>query len=178
MKITSFSSIGLIPQVDFDGTDVLLIIGANPLVSHGHLAGMPFPSKRLQDIKKRGGKVIVADPRLTKTAKVASISIQPRPGTDYAWLGYVIRELLLDENNMEGIKNLFSKSENNIENEFLDGDTKNVETQTPPGSDSDESEPEEVLDNHMRKNTSEYYELNYKILFGLSSICLFFRQSS
>ena len=102
-QITSFSSIGLIPQVDFDGTDVLLIIGANPVVSHGHLAGMPFPRKRLRDIKKRGGKVIVADPRLTKTAKVASISIQPRPGTDYAWLGYVIRELLLDENNMEGI---------------------------------------------------------------------------
>ena len=101
-QMTSFSSIGLISQVDFDGTDVLLIIGANPVVSHGHLTGMPFPGKRLRDIKKRGGKVIVADPRLTKTAKVASINIQPRPGTDYAWLGYVIRELLLDENNLDG----------------------------------------------------------------------------
>jgi anaerobic selenocysteine-containing dehydrogenase len=99
----SCSSIGSIPQVDFYGTDVLLIIGANPVVSHGHLAGMLFPRKRLRDIKKRGGKVIVADPRLTKTAKVASISIQPRPGTDYAWLGYVICELLVDENNSEGI---------------------------------------------------------------------------
>lgn len=93
-NITSYATLGLIPQVDFDGTDCLLIVGANPIVSHGHLGGMPYPGKRLRDITKRGGKVIVADPRLTKTAKRASFHIRPKPGTDYAWLGFVIRELL------------------------------------------------------------------------------------
>ena len=93
-NITSYATLGLIPQVDFDGTDCLLIVGANPIVSHGHLAGLPYPGKRLRDITSRGGKVIVADPRQTRTANRASLHIRPKPGTDYAWLGFVIRELL------------------------------------------------------------------------------------
>lgn len=95
-NLTSYATLGLIPQVDFAGTDCLLIVGANPIVSHGHLGGMPYPGKRLRDILKRDGKVIVADPRMTRTAKIASFHLRPKPGTDYAWLGFVIRELLAD----------------------------------------------------------------------------------
>ena len=95
-QMTSFSTSGLIPQVDFDNTDLLLIVGSNLVVSHGHLAGIPYPGKRLRDIKKRGGQVIVADPHKTQTSKFASRHIQPKPGSDYAWLGFVIRELLME----------------------------------------------------------------------------------
>jgi anaerobic selenocysteine-containing dehydrogenase len=95
-NITSGTALGLIPQIDFDRTDCLLLVGANPIVSHGHLAGMPYPGKRIGDIIKRGGTVIAADPRLTKTAKKASMHVRPLPGSDYAWLAFVIRELLAD----------------------------------------------------------------------------------
>jgi anaerobic selenocysteine-containing dehydrogenase len=95
-NITSYATLNLIPQIDFDRTDCLLLVGANPMVSHGHLAGMPYPGKRLRDILKRGGTVIVVDPRTTKTAKRASLHISPLPGRDYAWLAFVIRDLLFD----------------------------------------------------------------------------------
>lgn len=95
-NITSCTAIGLIPQIDFDQTDCLLLVGANPIVSHGHLAGMPYPGKRMHDIKQRGGTVIAADPRVTKTTKKSSLHIRPNPGSDYAWLAFVIRELLSD----------------------------------------------------------------------------------
>ena len=95
-NITSGAALGLIPQIDFDRTDCLLLVGTNPIVSHGHLAGMPYPGKRMRDIIKRGGTVICADPRMTKTAKRASLHVRPLPGSDYAWLAFVIRELLAD----------------------------------------------------------------------------------
>lgn len=96
-QATSFSSSGLIPQVDFDNTDLLLIVGSNLTVSHGHLAGIQYPGKRLRDIKKKGGQIIVADPQKTNTSNYASLHIRPNPGTDYAWLGYVIRALLIED---------------------------------------------------------------------------------
>lgn len=95
-NITSCTALGLIPQIDFDRTDCLLLVGSNPIVSHGHLAGIPYPGKRIRDIMKRGGTVITADPRITKTAQIASLHVRPLPGSDYAWLAFVIRELLGD----------------------------------------------------------------------------------
>ena len=56
---------------DIDRTNFILMIGANPMVSNGSMmtaAGMP---KRIKSIQKRGGKVVVIDPRRTETAKVA-----------------------------------------------------------------------------------------------------------
>lgn len=93
-NMTSGASAGLIPQIDFDLTDCLLLVGANPIVSHGHLAGMPYPGKRLHDIIQRGGTVITVDPRITRTSRKASLHARPLPGTDYAWLAFVINQLL------------------------------------------------------------------------------------
>jgi anaerobic selenocysteine-containing dehydrogenase len=95
-NITSYTSLSLIPQIDFELTDCLLLVGTNPVVSHGHLAGIPYPAKRIRDIIKRGGSVIVADPYTSKTAERASLHIKPLPGSDYAWLAFTIRELLSD----------------------------------------------------------------------------------
>ena len=95
-NITSGTALGLIPQIDFDHTDCLLLVGSNPIVSHGHLAGMPYPGKRMRDIMRRGGTVIVADPRITKTTQRASLHVRSKPGSDYAWLAFVMRELLAD----------------------------------------------------------------------------------
>ncbi|MFE6862116.1 molybdopterin-dependent oxidoreductase [Nocardia sp. NPDC057668] len=57
-----------VPIPDLARTDLLLIMGANPLVSHGSLLTAPRIRDRLRDIVGRGGRVVVIDPRRTETA--------------------------------------------------------------------------------------------------------------
>ena len=66
------------------------MIGANPFVSNGSLMTAPDVPGRLRAIKKRGGKVVVIDPRRTRTATEASEHHFIRPGADaYFLLGIV-----------------------------------------------------------------------------------------
>lgn len=74
------------PVADIDRTQYFLIVGANPVVSHGSLMTMPDTSARLKAIIERGGKVVVIDPRRTETAKIASEHHFIRPGTDASFL--------------------------------------------------------------------------------------------
>jgi len=71
-----------IPIPDIDRTDHLLIWGANPLVSNGSLLTAPDMRGRIRRIRERGGKVVVIDPRRTRTAEHASEHHFIRPGTD------------------------------------------------------------------------------------------------
>ena len=71
-----------IPVPDVDRTDHLLILGANPLVSNGSLLTAPDMRGRLRAIRKRGGKVVVIDPRRTRTAEAADEHHFIRPGGD------------------------------------------------------------------------------------------------
>ncbi len=79
---------------DFENTNCLFILGGQIEAS--------FPSqwKFFTQAKKRGAKVIVADPRYTKTASQADLYLQIRPGTDCAlalgMLNVVINEGLYD----------------------------------------------------------------------------------
>src|SRR5215510_3462108 len=82
-----------IPVPDIDRTHHLLIVGANPAVSHGSLMTMPNAPGRLKDVVKRGGKVVVIDPRRTETAKLASEHHFIRPGTDAAFLLALVHTL-------------------------------------------------------------------------------------
>jgi anaerobic selenocysteine-containing dehydrogenase len=72
----------LIPIPDIDRTNFFLILGANPAVSNGSLMTAPGVGRRLQEIRKRGGKVILIDPRFTETARLADRHLFIRPGTD------------------------------------------------------------------------------------------------
>ena len=58
-------------------TDFLVVIGANPIVSHGSVLTVPRIKDRMHDIVKRGGRVLVIDPRRTETA------------AQFEWLGIV-----------------------------------------------------------------------------------------
>lgn len=76
-------------------TDFLLIIGANPMVSHGGLITLPPISDRLRAITARGGRVVVVDPERTKTA--ASFEhVAIRPTTDAWLLGAMINVLICE----------------------------------------------------------------------------------
>jgi len=72
----------LLPVPDLDRTDFLLVIGANPAVSNGSLMSAPDVARRLKDIRRRGGRLVVVDPRRTETAALADRHLFIRPGTD------------------------------------------------------------------------------------------------
>ena len=81
---------------DVDRTDHLLILGANPLASNGSLLTAPDMRGRLRAIQERGGKVVVVDPRRSRTAEVADEHHFIRPGTD-AHLLFALVHVILDE---------------------------------------------------------------------------------
>jgi anaerobic selenocysteine-containing dehydrogenase len=81
---------------DVDRTDHLLILGANPLASNGSLLTAPDMRGRLRAIRARGGKVVVVDPRRTRTAREADEHHFIRPGTD-ALLLFALVHTLFDE---------------------------------------------------------------------------------
>ncbi len=72
----------LLPIPDLDRTGFLLVIGANPAVSNGSLMSAPDVARRIKDLRKRGGRVVVIDPRRTETAALADAHLFVRPGTD------------------------------------------------------------------------------------------------
>ena len=71
-----------IPVPDLDRTDYLLMLGANPLESNGSLCTAPDFPGRLKRLRERGGRLVVVDPRTTRTAKLADRHLAIRPGTD------------------------------------------------------------------------------------------------
>src|SRR4051794_30343033 len=81
---------------DLDRTDHLLILGANPLHSNGSLLTAPDVRGRLRAIRARGGKVVVIDPRRTRTAHEADEHHFIRPGTD-ALLLFALVHVLVEE---------------------------------------------------------------------------------
>ena len=84
----------LIPIPDIDRTDFMLIIGGNPMVSNGSLMTSPNFSKRMKNIQKRGGKVVVVDPRKTLTGKKADEHIFIKPETDALFLLSMVKTIL------------------------------------------------------------------------------------
>jgi len=71
-----------LPVPDLDRTNFFLILGANPAVSNGSMMTAPGVGRRLQEIRQRGGKVILIDPRFTETARLADRHLFIKPGTD------------------------------------------------------------------------------------------------
>ena len=86
----------LIPIPDIDRTSYFLIFGGNPMVSNGSLMTVPDFPNRVRELKARGGRMVVFDPRRTETAKVATEHVFVRPGTD-AWVLLAILNTLFAE---------------------------------------------------------------------------------
>ena len=95
-QLTSLLMFGhqlMIPIPDIDRTDYFLILGGNPVASNGSMMTTPDVTRRLAGIRKRGGKVVVIDPRRTETAAVASEHHFIRPATDAALLMAMINTM-------------------------------------------------------------------------------------
>ena len=72
----------LLPVPDVDRTQFHLMLGANPAVSNGSMMTAPGMSRRLEEIRQRGGKVVLVDPRYNETAPLVDRHLFIRPGTD------------------------------------------------------------------------------------------------
>jgi len=77
-----FGGGSVVPVPDLDRTSYVLMLGANPLASNGSLMTAPDVRGRLTALQARGGKLVVVDPRRTRTARVADEHVPIRPGTD------------------------------------------------------------------------------------------------
>jgi anaerobic selenocysteine-containing dehydrogenase len=86
-------SAALSGRPDYANTTFVMLVGSNPVVSHGHTVAMANPKGYLKELTERA-ELWVIDPRRTETARMAAGHLAPRPGTDYAVLAFLVRELL------------------------------------------------------------------------------------
>lgn len=88
-------------------SECFLIAGSNCAECH------PIAMKWVNRARAKGAKVIVVDPRFTRTASQADIFAQIRPGTDIAYLGaminYYIENKLYDEYYVKNFTNALYK---------------------------------------------------------------------
>lgn len=81
---------------DIARTDLLLVIGANPLASNGSMWTVPDFKGKAKAMRSRGGKLIVIDPRRTETASVADEHHFIRPGSDVFLLAAMVQTLFAE----------------------------------------------------------------------------------
>lgn len=100
-----FGGMYTVPLPDIDRCSYLLILGANPLVSNGSLLTAPGMRARLRALRRRGGRLIVVDPKRTQTAQEADRHFPIRPGAD-ALLLFALIHVLAGENliNLRGLE--------------------------------------------------------------------------
>ncbi|HAS46400.1 MAG TPA: dehydrogenase [Microscillaceae bacterium] len=89
-----FGHQAMFPVPDIAHTDFFLILGANPLVSNGSIMSTPNIGAKFKELQQRGGKIVVIDPRRTRTAQAADTHHFIKPGTDVFLLLAFVRELL------------------------------------------------------------------------------------
>jgi anaerobic selenocysteine-containing dehydrogenase len=82
------------PRWDPESGGLFLLVGTNPVVSHGYGTALPDPVNYLRDHRRRGGRVWVLDPRRTESAMAADRHLATRPGSDVVLLAALVRALL------------------------------------------------------------------------------------
>jgi formate dehydrogenase major subunit len=75
--------------IDIKNTDMMLIMGGNPAENHPCGFKWAIEAKR-----QRNAKMIVVDPRYTRTAATSDLHLQIRAGADIAFLGGVMHYAL------------------------------------------------------------------------------------
>lgn len=85
---------------EIENADVAIVIGANPIENH------PVAATYFKQFTKRGGKLIVMDPRGQALKRFASHMLQFKPGTDVAMLNaicnVIVEEGLFDRQYIDG----------------------------------------------------------------------------
>jgi anaerobic selenocysteine-containing dehydrogenase len=94
------------PVPDIERVMHLVVLGANPIVSNGSIMTAPDMKRRLKELRERGGRLVVIDPRRTETAEVADAFHFVRPGSDalllLAWVHVLFDEGLAQTDGVNG----------------------------------------------------------------------------
>jgi len=93
---------------DLEKAEVIFVIGSNTTEQH------PLIARRIIRAVRRGGKLIVADPRAIPLTEYATLHLRHRPGTDVALLNAMINVIVSEdlhdrdfiENRTEGFEEL------------------------------------------------------------------------
>ena len=85
---------------EIENADVAIVIGCNPIENH------PVAATYFKQFAKRGGKLIVMDPRAQGLGRFATHALQFRPGSDVAMLNaimhVIVEERLYDQQYIDG----------------------------------------------------------------------------
>ncbi len=88
--------------IDIKNADVMLIMGGNPAENHPCGFKWAIEAKR-----QRNAKMIVVDPRFTRTAATADMFLQIRAGADIAFLGGVMHYALENQRDQQRVSGQF-----------------------------------------------------------------------
>jgi formate dehydrogenase len=87
-----FGSSTIHPIPDLEHTELLLVFGANPRVSHGSFISIADPARAFKDARTRGAKLYFVNPRDSESAEPGE-TILIRPDTDIFLLAALLCEL-------------------------------------------------------------------------------------
>ena len=87
-----FGSSTIHPIPDLAHTELLLVFGANPRVSHGSFISIADPARAFKDARKRGAKLWFVNPRESESAEPGE-TILIRPDTDVYLMAALLCEL-------------------------------------------------------------------------------------
>jgi anaerobic selenocysteine-containing dehydrogenase len=82
-----------VPVPDIARCDLLIVLGANPVVSNGSMWTVPDFRGKARAMQARGGRLVVIDPRRTETAAMADAHHFIRPGADAFLLAGMVHTL-------------------------------------------------------------------------------------
>lgn len=122
----------LLPIPDVDHTDYFLMLGANPLASNGSLMTAGGIERRLKNVQKRGGKLVVIDPRKTETAKLADEHHFIKPAADVFFLLAMVNTIFADDKvNLGHLADLIDDSQlHQLREAVADFTPENIASQT------------------------------------------------
>jgi anaerobic selenocysteine-containing dehydrogenase len=83
---------GGLTKPDIPHTRLLIVWGGNPVVSHE-----PYAPGEIEKLRKRGGQLIVVDPRKTETAIKAALHLPVKPGSDAILILNLLHVLIREE---------------------------------------------------------------------------------
>ncbi|MGQ0711444.1 MAG: molybdopterin-dependent oxidoreductase [Rhodoferax sp.] len=84
------------PLPDIERTQLLVVLGANPMVSNGSMWTVPDFRAKAKALRARGGRLVVIDPRRTETAAVADEHHFIRPGADVFLLAAMVHTVFAE----------------------------------------------------------------------------------
>ena len=79
---------------DLEDVDAVMMVGANPLVTHTNFLVANQPGIHIRKARERGTRLVVVDPRESETARLADLHLKVRPGEDPALFAGIIRHIL------------------------------------------------------------------------------------